>query len=261
MRLCQPPISPVERNLRTAAFALLAIACSPDSDGTPGGSHATGDDLLVVPEGLANTNVDSEDQGLTLLAFTLIPGLTGPELYAAVRNDGDDPACEAGMITYFFDKAGQAVTSTASVLRSGHLYRMTDGTIISCVPPTQIAMAANALPSSVSIADLGSLQHLFPSFTVNGIVPVAGLALKDVKTEAVSTGHLYTGRLANGLDVTVTAPKVEVFPVNRVGRPLGLATSTASGELPPGGISPFRTSLVSDLGSGYAAYPSATIAE
>jgi hypothetical protein len=56
-----------------------------------------------------------------LIAFALVQTATGPKLYAAVRNDGDAPACEAGMTTYFFDKANQDMTESGSVLQSGHL--------------------------------------------------------------------------------------------------------------------------------------------
>ncbi len=85
--------------------------------------------------------------------------------------------------------------------------------------------------------------------------------MRDVRTEAEDAGHVYTGTVGNRLDVAVTAPSVDVFPVNRVGRPLGLAADAGTADLAPGADWSFRTSPVSDLGSGYAAYPFASIVE
>ena len=72
------------------------------------------------------------------------------------------------------------------------------------------------------------------------------------------SGH-YTGKVTNGLDVAVSAPAVAIFPVNRVGRPLGQATSSAIVDIPPGGSWAFETSAVDDLGVDYLAYPTAAI--
>ena len=265
----------------------LPLACSqstPDpttgSDGSvPGSSDATpdggaadridgpgetagppGDDLLSVPEGISNTNMDGQDMGLILVAFTLVQTATGPRLYAAVRNESDTPSCEAGMTTYFFDKADQEVTETGSVLQSGRLYRMTDGTIISCIAPGQVVMTASTdLLSSMMIDQLGYLKHLFPAFTVPGVVPIPGLSVSDVQTVAADAGNAYAGKVTNGLDGAVSAPAVSIFPVNRVGRPLGVATSSASSDIPPGGSWTFKTSTVDDLGADYVAFPTASI--
>ena len=231
-------------------------------DGSDGMAGQPGDDRLFVPEGLSNISGDGMDQGLTLVAFTLVQEATGPKLYAAVRNESDVPSCEAGMTTYFVDKADQEVTESGSVLQSGRLYRMTDGTIISCIAPDQVAMAASTdLPSSMMIDQLGYLQHLFPAFTVPGVVSIPGLSVSDVQTVAADAGNAYTGRVTNGLDVAVSAPSVTIFPVNRVGRPLGLATSSATSDIPPGGSWTFETGAVDDLGVDYVAYPAASISQ
>jgi hypothetical protein len=232
--------------------------------GTSGGSGGTtaqpGDDRLFVPEGLSNTNLDGSDIGLALVAFTLVQDTTGPKLYAAVRNDGDTPACDAAMMTFFVDKADQVVTESGSVLQSGRLYRMTDGTILSCIAPGQVAMAASTdLPGSMMIDQLGYLKHRFPAFTVPGVVPIPGLSVSDVQTIATSPGNAYTGKVTNELDVAVSAPSIAIFPVGRAGRPLGAAMSSATSDIPPGGSWTFKTSAVDDLGVDYVAYPAASI--
>jgi len=276
--------------IRAVALALVApvlpLACSPSTPGHQAGSDGSvsvssdtaaaggalgaidglgemagpGDDLLFVPEGLSDISGDGMDQGLTLVAFTLVQEATGPKLYAAVRNESDTPSCEAGMTTDFVDKAGEVVTSSGSVLLSGKLYRLTDGTIISCIDPGQVAMTASTdLPSSMAIDELAYLKHLFPAFTVPGVVPIPGLSVSDVQTVATDAGNAYTGKVTSGLDIAVSSPTVTIFPVNRVGRPLGAATSSATSDLPPGGSWTFTTSAVDDLGVDYVAYPSASI--
>jgi hypothetical protein len=196
-----------------------------------------------------------------LVAFTLTQARRGPELYAAVRNDGDTPACEAGMVTDFFDQSGEHVTSAGSKLLGGRLYRLPDGTIIVCIAPGQTAMtAATTLPATVVIDELGALTHLIPSFMVADIVPIAGLTLRDVRAVG-RDATAYSGTLDNGLDQTVSAALVSVFPVNRVGRPLGVTTSGASDDIAAGASWAFETGSVDDPGVGYAAFPTATLAQ
>ncbi|HVR18523.1 MAG TPA: hypothetical protein VMS65_02465, partial [Polyangiaceae bacterium] len=182
---------------------VLPLGCSEKApDG--GGAGMTGDDLFFVPEGLTNTEPNGEG-GLTLIALTLLQGATSAELYAAVRNDGETPACNAGMTTNFLGKAGELVGSSGTTLQSGDLYQFTDGSgaIIPCVAPGEIAMAASTeLPETIVIADLGSLEHQFPAFTVDGIVPIDGLRVGAVETVKRGAQSAYTGTFTNGLEVT-----------------------------------------------------------
>ena len=142
--------------------------------GSGGTAGAAGDDRLFVPEGLSNTNQSGADVGLVLVAFTLVQGKAGPELYAAVRNDYVTPICNAGLITFFLDKADQIVSSDGAGFQGGRLYRLTDGTIVSCLDPGEIAMTASTnLPAEIVIDQLGSLQHQLPGFILDGIVPIA----------------------------------------------------------------------------------------
>ena len=70
---------------------------SSSADATAG---RAGDDLLFVPDGLPNTNLDGDRAGgLKLVAFTLVREAKGQSLYAAVKNEGNTPVCEAGMTT------------------------------------------------------------------------------------------------------------------------------------------------------------------
>ena len=164
------------------------------------------------------------------------------------------------MLTDFYDKSGQLVASAGSVLQSRQFYQTDSGAIIPCFDPGEIAMSVSAhLPEGVVIAKLGALKHAFPAFTVDGIVPVAGLSISAVQIATVGAGSAYTGSLSNGFEVSVSAPQVTIFPVNRVGRPLSAATSSATIDLPPRGSWQFETSTVPVLGVDYAAYPAASI--
>jgi len=240
------------------AALLLSLGCSEGGDrgGTPG------DDQPFVPAGLPNTTTEPAGGWLTMVAFTLVQEATAPALYVAVRNDSETPACNVGMLTDFFDKDGYPVTSVGVPVWSESYYRLGPDTIFNCIDPGQIGMAAaRTLPADLVIADLGYLTHSFPGFIVQDIVPIEGPAVSGVKAKTTAAGTLYTGRFSNGFDVAVTAPSVAVFPVNRVGRPLGVASSTGATDVPAGSSSMFETSVVADPGVAYQAYAAATPVE
>jgi hypothetical protein len=217
-----------------------------------------GDDLLFVPD-LPNTNLDGDRAGgLKLVAFTLVRDPKGLSLYAAVTNAGDTPVCEAGMTTYFIDKTDQVITSAGSVLQSKQFYRLDGDVIVRCIAPGQIAMsAATELPNEVVIEKLGYLQHRFPAFMLDGILPIEAFDVSEVQTIARGDGKLYTGKIINRFDKTVADPSVAIFPMNRVGRPLGVATSKKTADLPPGSSWSFESTEVADFGVGYVAYATA----
>ena len=273
--------------LWAAALGLEAGGCSgsapdhaPDAGGAQGSAGAfgaggasggaagqgrdaglDGDDRLFVPAGLPNTNESGQDIGLVLVAFSLVPGANGPSFYAAVQNVSSGALCEAGMMISFYDAGGDLVSSAASVLLSGRFYQLTDGSgaIIPCVDPGQIAMTGETgLPDTIAIDQLGSLQHLFPSFNV-GVTPVGGLTVTGVEAVASGQGTVYTGTVVNDVGSTVSGPSVAIFPVNRAGRPLGMATASSTSDLEPGGTWTFQTDAVDDPGVGQVAYATGAI--
>jgi len=114
------------------------------------------------------------------------------------------------------------------------------------------------LPDTIAIDQLGSLQHLFPSFNVE-VTPVGGLTVTGVEAITNGEGTAYTGTVVNDLTSTLNDPSVTVFPVNRVGRPLGMATASATLALPPGGTWTFQTDAVDDPGVAHVAYATGTL--
>ena len=86
----------------------------------------------------------------------------------------------------FYDTTGALVGSGAGVLQSGRFYQLNDGSgaIIPCLDPGQIGMTGETgLPQTIAIDQLGSLQHLFPSFNVD-VTPVGGLTVMGVQASA-----------------------------------------------------------------------------
>ncbi len=254
-----------------AAALVIDAGCSPPgappdaaasaSDAGDGAGAPTGDDQLFVPADLPNTNQDGQDDGLVLVALTLVQEATGPAFYAAVQNVWSTPLCEAGMMLSFYDRSGQPVGSAAGVLQSGQFYQLDDGsgTIIPCVAPGQIAMTGETgLPDTIVLDQLGSLVHLFPSFNV-GVVPAGALTVTGVAPTTGTAGTTYSGTVDNAIGSTLSNPSVSVFSVNRVGRPLGMATASTTADLPAGGSWVFQTGALDDAGVGQAAYGSGSV--
>lgn len=206
---------------------------------------------MFAPDGLRNTEVGGGDEGLNLAAFTLVPGSEGLELYAAVKNDGDVPLCNAGMVVTFYDETGVQVATLGLGLRTGRLYRLNDesGTITSCVAPGEVAMAGTqSVPKEVVLERLAYLEHNFPAFGLE-VTPLDAAVVSGLDVVESADGSVFQGRLTNLLDTTVSSPVVDVFPTNRAGRPLGMASASSVTEIPPGESWSFETSSVEQLGA------------
>ena len=233
-----------------AVALVLASACSSGGEMSP----PPGDDQLFVPAGLPNSSRDATPGGLTVVAFSLVQEAAAPAIYIAVRNDGEMPACNVGMMMDLLDADGYVLTSVGGGVWSKQYYRLDPDVILNCIDPGEIGMGASALPADLVIADVASLSHSFPGFLLQDIVHLAGITVSGVKAVTTGAGTTYTGKLTNGFEVAVSAATAAIFPVNRVGRPLGMATNSAAPDLPPGDSLTFATSAVADPGVGYQAY-------
>ena len=65
--------------------------------------------------------------------------------------------------------------------------------------------------------------------------------------------------MANQIGMTASNPSVAVFPVNRVGRPLGMATASTTADLVDGSTWTFQTGAVDDPGVGQVALASGSV--
>jgi hypothetical protein len=239
------------KRLCVPAALLLPLACS------GGVSSVDGDDALIVPEGLGVTALAGGNGVLELIALTLRKGPGNTELYAALRNGGTIPACSAAFSFELFDKTERSVAAGIGGLLTQHFYRLRDGsdTIAACVGPGDVSMVAvTDLPSDLVIEELGSIVYRCPYFALD-VAPIEGLRIGKVERVSADASTAYTGTLVNGLDVTLRNPSVTIFPVNRGGRPLGVASSSGSIAIPPGGSWTFETDSVALPGMDCVAYP------
>ena len=255
------------------AAALLLIACSRNVNSRAAGDADSGDtttghDILVVPEGLVIDALPGGNGVLDVLALTLRKGPGGAELYAALKNDGEVPACDASLSVELFDHSQQSIAAGIGGLFTHDFYRLTDGSgaIATCAGPGDVTMAAlTDWSSDVDAEDVGYVVYRCTYYALN-IAPIAGLIISSSKSVARDGGIAYTGTLVNDLDVPVSNPSVTVFPVNRRGRPLGVTTvrdvdaGSAASEIPPGNSWDFETMPVDIRVADYVAYPAGSLA-
>ena len=174
-----------------------------------------------------------------------------------MKNSGGTPACSPAFSVEVFDKAENAVATGIAGLLLRQFYRLKDGsgTLAACVGPGELAMAAiRDLPADLVIDDVGRVLYRC-TFWALEVEPAGDLSVTDLSRVPRDTGVAFTGSLVNGLDVALGTPSVAVFSLNRAGRPLGVALSDSSVEVPPGGSWDFETDPVSDPGVEQAAYP------
>jgi hypothetical protein len=258
-----------KRLLISVAAVLLPAACSSSTDDDDGSSErpdsggaSAGDEAPIVPEGLIVTALAGGNGVLEVIALTLHAGPSGAELHAALRNDGDIPACSAAFSVELFDESGQSLAAGIGGLLTQHFHRLTDGSgaIAACVSPGDVTMAAvTDLPSDLAIDAVDTIVYRCPYFALE-VVPIDGLAVEQVKSVARGAGTAYTGTLVNGFDVVVSHPSVTVFPVNRVGRPLGATIGSSADSIPPGGSWDFETKVIDARAADHVAYPAGAFA-
>jgi len=245
--------------MHAAAFFVLAapallLACSGERK-TP--EVRQGDDALISPVGLAVAPHASGCGMLSLVALTLRPGPDRAELFAALKNGGDEPACSPAFSLNLFDESGQSLAMAVGGLLVQHFYELADGsgTVAACVAPGDTTMIAfTDLPAEVTADGVGRIEY-WCNFWALQVSPIEGLSVSRVQAVAERTGVSYRGTLANRLATAVSAPSVAVFPLNRVGRPLGVALSRTGTELAPGSSWSFETNVVDEAGVAQAAYP------
>ncbi len=244
-----------------AGTAAVPLACSSsDAEPDPGDDGAA-----IAPAGLDVTLEPGGAGVLDLVGLTLRDGPGGLELYAALKNDGDVPACDAAFKVTLYDRAAQPLGSWINGLHTKHFFRyaLPDGssTIAACASPGDVTMAQLfTMAADLAVADVGQVVYYYSYFALDA-VPVDGLTVSGVSAVLTDGGTSYTGTVVNELDLTASSPSVTVFPVNRVGRPLAAASSTGASALPPGASWTFQTEVAGAQGAGFAAYPAASFGD
>ena len=238
-----------------AAAVLVLLGCS------SGKSAEVVDDAPVSPPGISIAALPGGNGVFEVVALTLQKGPSGPELYAAVKNVGSVPACDAALSVELFDRAERSLAAGIGALFTRRYYRLTDGsgTVAACAAPGDVTMA-HVTDLDVAIDDVEHIVYRCPYFALD-VVPIAGLTVERMTSVVRADGTAYAGTLLNELDVAVSNPSVTVFPVNRAGRPIGVATGSGTNEVPPGGTWAFETNPVDAQVAGYVAYPAGGFAE
>ncbi len=233
-----------------------------DAGGAPCGPNS--DHALIVPAGL-NVSLEAGGAGvLDLFALTLQEGPNGLELYAALNNDGDVPACDAALKVFLYDAAGNPLGDFINGLYTSHfyLYTPTDGSaaeIAACASPGDVTMTEIAIPASddIALGDVASVVYYYSYFALDAVL-IDGLTVSEVNPVTTTAGTAYTGTVVNDLDMMVSGPSIAIFPLNCVGRPLGIVSGSDASVVPAGGSWTFQTNSVDTPGVSYAAYPSAS---
>jgi hypothetical protein len=241
-------------------MVLVLGACSCDARGR---SVDAGDDVRIVPDDLTVMALPGGNGVLDVVALTLRQGPSNAELFAALKNEGDVPACDAAFSVELFDEAQQSVAAGIGALFTRHFYRLRDGsgTIATCAAPGDVTMAAvTDLPADIAVDDVRYVVYRCPYFALD-VDPISGLSIGPMRSVAGDAGTAYTGTLVNELDVTVSRASVTVFPVNGVGRPLGVATASDTNVILPGSGWVFETNPVESPATDYAAYPAGAYAD
>jgi hypothetical protein len=229
--------------------------------GASGAPAQSGDATLIVPAELTVMPVEGGNGGLDVVALTLRNGANGPELYAALKNDGDALACSAGFSPELLDGDQQSMGSWINGLLTQHIYRLDSGDLAGCVAPGDLAMVAiTDLPADLDIHKARYVRYLCNYFASMG-TPVGGFTVTPTGTQSGAAGTVYTGTFVNDIGSPVDSPSVTAFPVNRAGRPLGVATATgtAADVIPAGGSWNFTTSGVDTRGVDVVMYGSASL--
>lgn len=225
------------------------------------GGAAEGGDALIVPVGLSVMPLSGGNGVLNLTALTLEEGPSGLQLFAALKNEGATPACDAGLSIQLYDQSQQSVGAGVSGLSTQDFYRINDGsgTRTSCVGPGSVAMAAiTDLASDAMVSDIGYVVYSTPYFALD-VTPIQGLSVVELAPLTSAAGTSFKGTFRNGLDVAVSDPSVSVFVVNRVGRPLGTATASSSAPVASCGTWTFDTNVVTLRGADAVAFPTASL--
>jgi hypothetical protein len=220
-------------------------------------------DAAFVPLGIAVMPLPGGNGVLEMIALTLQKGPTGIELYAALKND--DPtglACAPGLSLQLYDKSGQPIGTWIGGIDTFRFYDYEQGDageLASCVGPGDVVMASlTGLPADLDVDDVGTIVYQCSYWALQG-PEVVGLSVSGLTTVVLDSGTAFTGTLVNGFDAAAVGPSVDVFVVNAVGRPLGLATTPGdAGDIPAGGGWTFQTNAVDVPVVGYVAYPTAT---
>jgi len=230
------------------------------SGSTTGGDGGFGGADLFSPEGIELHPPPIEMPGLTLVAYTLLEGQQGLELYVALRNDSETPACGPSISVDLYDHDGQSLASSVIGVIGGSPYQVVDlpDTYSGCVPPGQVAMAAlTDWPDYLTLDAVGHLAYRCPYFEI-AVTAIGEFVLSNMERESTGQGDVYRGMLTNQLAITVESPEAIIFPLAASGRPLGIVSVQGSMTLAPADSWVFESPPTTVMGDDFKIFLSAS---
>jgi len=198
---------------------------------------------------------------LEMFALTVRRGPTHTEMYAALKNVGEHAVCDGALTIELYDKDGMSVAAGIGGLLSDHVFRLKDGSgnIAACVAPGEVTMASMTdLSPDLDLDNLGFAVYRNPYFGIE-VDQIGTFTVSEVVASTSDAGTSYTGKVSNDIDIPAENPTVMIFPLNSVGRPLGMATGSGTVALEPGDSFSFETSA-DVAGMSYHAYATAKTA-
>jgi len=216
--------------------------------------------MAFSPAGIELHPPPIEMPGLTMIAYTMLDGQQGLELYVALRNDAETPACGASISVDLYDRDEQSLASSVIGVLGGSPYQVVDlpDTYSACVRPGQIAMAAlTDWPDYLSVDAVGHLAYRCPYFEI-AVTPAGEFLLSNLEKESTALGDVYRGTFTNQLAITVDSPQVVIFPLAESGRPLGMLSAEGTMTLPPADSWMFESAPTDVRGDDFRVFPFAS---
>lgn len=226
------------------------------------GGQVSDEDAAFIPQHVQVSAVPGGRGVFALTALTVRKAENATEAFVTVLNDGDVPACSGSLTLRLFDKGENQLDVGIGALLTRHFFRRTDGSnaLAACVAPGDVSVVAiTDLIPDLAIEDIRSVVYLTTYFALDVEPLSGGLTIDDVQTVSRGTDIAYTGKFTNNLDVTVYGPTATIYPVNRAGRVLGMATASSdSTELAVGASWSFETNTLPNTPAiEYYAFPTA----
>jgi hypothetical protein len=192
------------------------------------------------PEGLSLNYTGEDDGGLKIISYTLHQSygvLERATWHVAVRNDGGDPICSVSLRPGFYDATGVLVGEANGANDIYGRMHMVDGEPESCLSPGDVGMGELEIfdeafdLSRVTRIDYGVSGVLRPSAAPTDKVKVISLTEELVYGEHIH----FVGSLQNGHATEIESPRVRIFALDDLGRPVGSFFDIELITLAPGG--------------------------
>ena len=201
-----------------------------------------------------------EMPGLTMIAYTMLDGPEGLELYVALRNDAETPACGASISVDLYDRYEQSLASSVIGVIGGSPYQVVElpDTYSGCVTPGDVAMAAlTDWPDTLALAAVAHLAYRCPYFELQ-VTPAGEFRLSNVEKLPTDAGDVYRGTFTNQLEITVESPQVVIFPLAESCRPLGMSSVQGTQTLAPSDSWGFESAPTAVTGDDFIMFPTAS---